>query len=264
LIPVKFFGGLLAIGAGMALGREGPSVQMGAVVADLVGKAGRRAWPGLRTLVAAGAGAGLAVAFNAPIAGAFEALRLLEQAITIDMHYGPALAWAAVAQLRLVADGWTDAPETSRCKGIALARQSLVVGENDPQILANAAFVLAWFGEDIDAMIGLVDRALTINPSFAHGWYLSGLLKAWAGQPDLAIAHVETSLRLSPRDHTGQPLFVLGAAYFFKHRFEEAVPKLLLSIQDHPGYPNDYRFLAASYAHLRRLDEACATVARLR
>jgi hypothetical protein len=43
---------------------------MGAVVAHLVGKAGRRAWPDLRTLVAAGAAAGLAVAFNAPIAGA--------------------------------------------------------------------------------------------------------------------------------------------------------------------------------------------------
>ena len=87
LIPVKFFGGLLTIGAGMALGREGPSVQMGAVVADLVGKAGRRAWPDQRTLVAAGAGAGLAVAFNAPIAGAVfvleELVRRLETRVAI-------------------------------------------------------------------------------------------------------------------------------------------------------------------------------------
>jgi len=58
LLPVKFFGGLLAIGAGMALGREGPSVQMGAVVADIIGKWFRRPWPDQRTLLAAGAGAG--------------------------------------------------------------------------------------------------------------------------------------------------------------------------------------------------------------
>ncbi len=87
LIPVKFFGGLLAIGAGMALGREGPSVQMGAVVADLVGKAFRRSWPDSRTLLAAGAGAGLAVSFNAPIAGAVfvleELVRRLETRIAI-------------------------------------------------------------------------------------------------------------------------------------------------------------------------------------
>ncbi|MGH7063004.1 MAG: chloride channel protein, partial [Stellaceae bacterium] len=70
LLPVKFVGGLLAIGAGMALGREGPSVQMGAVIAHMVGRIFRRAWPDLRILLAAGAGAGLAVTFNAPIAGA--------------------------------------------------------------------------------------------------------------------------------------------------------------------------------------------------
>src|SRR5262245_10667455 len=66
---VKFCGGVLAIGSGLALGREGPSVQMGASVAHLVGKV-RREWLDCRVLLAAGAGAGLATAFNAPMAGA--------------------------------------------------------------------------------------------------------------------------------------------------------------------------------------------------
>jgi chloride channel protein, CIC family len=70
LIPVKFVGGVLAMGAGLALGREGPSVQMGASLAHLVGTVFRRSWPDCRVLLAAGAGAGLATAFNAPIAGA--------------------------------------------------------------------------------------------------------------------------------------------------------------------------------------------------
>jgi CIC family chloride channel protein len=70
LVPVKFVGGVLAIGAGLALGREGPSVQMGATVAHLIGKVFRRDWASCRALLAAGAGAGLATAFNAPIAGA--------------------------------------------------------------------------------------------------------------------------------------------------------------------------------------------------
>ncbi|TKW73361.1 MAG: hypothetical protein DI543_26940, partial [Bradyrhizobium icense] len=70
LIPVKFIGGLTAIGAGLALGREGPSVQMGATIAHVVGRAFGCSWKDCRVLLAAGAGAGLATAFNAPIAGA--------------------------------------------------------------------------------------------------------------------------------------------------------------------------------------------------
>src|SRR6516162_4694037 len=64
LIPVKFLGGLLAIGSGLALGREGPSVQMGAGTAHFVGKLFRRSDQDCKTLLAAGAGAGLATAFN--------------------------------------------------------------------------------------------------------------------------------------------------------------------------------------------------------
>jgi chloride channel protein, CIC family len=69
LLPVKYVGGLLAIGSGMALGREGPSVQMGASAAVIVATVTRRNLADLRVLVAGGAAAGLATAFNAPIAG---------------------------------------------------------------------------------------------------------------------------------------------------------------------------------------------------
>ena len=87
IIPVKFVGGVLAIGSGLALGREGPSVQMGASMAHLFGKVFRRSWPDCRVLLAAGAGAGLATAFNAPIAGAVfvleELVRRFEPRIAI-------------------------------------------------------------------------------------------------------------------------------------------------------------------------------------
>jgi adenylate cyclase len=143
-------------------------------------------------------------------------------------------------------------------------RRALQVGENHPGILANAAVVLAIFGEDIGAMMGLVDRALALNPSYARGWDQSGVLRNLAGEHDLAIEHVETSLRLSPRERIGVPLGVMGVAYFFKRKFDEAASKLLLAIQDNPSYPNSYRVLAACYAHMGRVDEAQAIVARLR
>jgi CIC family chloride channel protein len=71
LLPVKFIAGVLGIGGGLALGREGPTVQMGAGVGAMtsellrvkVGEGERRA------LISAGAGAGLAAAFNAQLSG---------------------------------------------------------------------------------------------------------------------------------------------------------------------------------------------------
>ncbi len=69
ILPVKYLGGLLAMGAGLALGREGPSVQMGGNIGVIVSRLARRNRFDMRILVAAGAAAGLATAFNAPIAG---------------------------------------------------------------------------------------------------------------------------------------------------------------------------------------------------
>jgi CIC family chloride channel protein len=77
LIPIKFAGGVLAIGSGLALGREGPSVQMGASAAHLIARLFHRSWADCRALIASGAGAGLATAFNAPVAGAIFVLEEL-------------------------------------------------------------------------------------------------------------------------------------------------------------------------------------------
>ena len=88
-------------------------------------------------------------------------------------------------------------------KGIAFARRALEATGDDPLVLAASAYALAYFGEDIHAMLALVDRALELNPSFARGWQLSGTIKLFVGEPDTAIEHIETSLRLSPRTRVG-------------------------------------------------------------
>jgi adenylate cyclase len=193
-----------------------------------------------------------------------EALRLMEQAIARDPLYGPALAWAALCCQRLVLDHRSEDPAADRLKGADFARRALEVAGDDPGILANAALVLAYFGEDIGAMMALVDRALALNPNYARGWLISGTLRLFAGQPDISIEHVDAALRLSPRARVGGSFSPKGVAHFFARRFDEAVPKLLLAIQEDPRLPNSYRFLAACYAHMGRLDDAREIVARLR
>jgi adenylate cyclase len=193
-----------------------------------------------------------------------QALGILEQAIARDPRYGPALAWASVCCMRLCGDGSSKDQEADRRRGADYAQRALQAAGDDPGVLANSALALAFFDEDIGAMMALVDRALGLNPSFARGWYISGTLRWEVGQPDVAIEHAEVALRLSPRARIGAVFNVIGGALFVSRRFDEAIPKLLLAIQDEPNFPQPYRLLAACYAHLGRLDEAHETIARLR
>jgi CIC family chloride channel protein len=104
LLPVKFIGGLFAIGGGLALGREGPSVQMGANLAQFWGSIFRLPTADRIALFASGAGAGLAVAFNAPIAGAVFVLEELVRRFDVRIAIaalGTSCSAIAVAALLL-------------------------------------------------------------------------------------------------------------------------------------------------------------------
>lgn len=82
VLPVKFLAGLAGIGGGMALGREGPTVQMGAAIAQVVGRLIGTRHVAENTLLAIGAGAGLATAFNAPLSGAVFIVEELRQRVS--------------------------------------------------------------------------------------------------------------------------------------------------------------------------------------
>ncbi|HEX3531402.1 MAG TPA: H(+)/Cl(-) exchange transporter ClcA [Thermoanaerobaculia bacterium] len=79
VLTVKFASGTLGIGAGLALGREGPTVQMGGAFGDMVSRWLRSGVRERHNLTAAGAGAGLAAAFNAPLAGVIFVLEELRR-----------------------------------------------------------------------------------------------------------------------------------------------------------------------------------------
>jgi TolB-like protein len=193
-----------------------------------------------------------------------QALDLLAQAVKRDVHYGPALVLAAFCHQELDINDWVDDAEANRQCGIALARRGLQVAGEHAGVLAAGAFVLGFFGEEIDAVVPLIDRALALNPSFARGWNMSGWARLWLGQPDIAIEHYQTALRLNPRDRKAFPPNGIGIAHFFNRRFDDAIGSLLTMVQENPNWATPYRFLAASYGHVGRVEEARNIVARLR
>jgi adenylate cyclase len=192
------------------------------------------------------------------------ALDLLGQAIERDPNYGLALVLAAHCHAGLEVNCWVEDPEAARRTGVDLARRALRSAPDDPNVLALAAAMLGYFGEDIDVSLALIDRCLTLNPSCARGWHWSALLRVFAGQPELAIEHFQNYLRLSPRDRMATHLNVIGEAYFFSRRFGEAAANLLASLDLAPSFPVTFRVLASCYAHMGRLDDAREIVQRLR
>lgn len=82
VLPAKFFGGLVTLGMGLTVGREGPSVQIGATIGDGLGDMLKRPVSERRYLLTCGAAAGLAAAFNAPIAGIIFALEELHKSFS--------------------------------------------------------------------------------------------------------------------------------------------------------------------------------------
>ncbi|WP_300381567.1 chloride channel protein [Clostridium sp.] len=83
VLILKFIGGVIALGAGLSLGREGPSVQIGGTIGEgLYEKTKKKSSSQKEYLITAGASAGLAAAFNSPLAGMIFALEELHRSFS--------------------------------------------------------------------------------------------------------------------------------------------------------------------------------------
>ncbi len=92
---VKSLASAIAIGSGAAVGREGPIIQIGSALGSTLGQIVRMPAGQRITLVAAGAGAGIAATFNTPIGGVMFAIELMMPEVSVDTFLPVALATGA-------------------------------------------------------------------------------------------------------------------------------------------------------------------------
>jgi tetratricopeptide (TPR) repeat protein len=109
--------------------------------------------------------------------------------------------------------------------------------------------------------IAAFERALELDRNLANAHHRIGAAKLLLGQPEDTEAHVQESLRLSPRDPF---VFVwrstVGSAKFWLGKELEAVVWLQRSIETNGNYPSSHLILAAALARLGRLAEARSEV----
>jgi tetratricopeptide (TPR) repeat protein len=109
-------------------------------------------------------------------------------------------------------------------EGIAMARQALVAARDDPEVLRIARFALAYLTGEFGAALSAFDRAIALNPNFAHALVQRALVLGWLGRSEEAILAAQQAMRLSPLDsETFQCFLALGDAHMAAGRYEEAL-----------------------------------------
>jgi len=182
-------------------------------------------------------------------AGHEAALKQFHRAIELDPTFARPHALAAACYLMRKSNGWVvdRAAETTETE--RLARLGADLGRADAVALAWSAHALAHVVGDIKAGIALIDHALRLNPNLAVAWQRSGWIHVYAGEPEVAIEHVGTAMRLSPLDplmHLAHSAIAYG--YFFLGDLDQSSTWSDRALQMRPDWPAALRVSAMSNA----------------
>jgi len=129
-----------------------------------------------------------------------EAQELFSNAIKLDSDFAAAYGMAAWCYVWRKLNGWMIDRAQETAEAARLARRSIELGKDDAIALSRGAHALSVLVGDLDTGVATMDRALLLNPNLASSWYLSGWLRVFNGEPDLAIEHEARAMRLSPLD----------------------------------------------------------------
>jgi TolB-like protein/Flp pilus assembly protein TadD len=192
-----------------------------------------------------------------------EAARLFEKALQINPRSTAALNGMAYALIRTIAFGWADDVDRARAAALAIGQQAVA---QDPQD-AEAHVALGrgcYAAQQLDAAAAAYREALRLNPNLgAAEGHLAHVLSL-KGEYDEALVHVERAARLSPHDPTHSWWGLTRTSIEFgTANYEAAVEWAKKTIELTPESPPAWRYLAASLAHLNRMEEARAAKAQL-
>jgi tetratricopeptide (TPR) repeat protein len=193
------------------------------------------------------------------------ALDYLHRAIELDPNYALALAHLAWAYEERLTRAWGDYGKDDEATSIAMARRAMSADRDDAMVLALSGFVLAMIARDYDQGLQAVRRAHEINPNIAFVTFMTGAVMLICDQAEEGLRLVEDAIRVSPGD-PGVFFFYtsLALAHLCCGRPAEALEHANRAASIYAGWDTTYRVMASALAHLERMDEAAAAVARLR
>ena len=117
------------------------------------------------------------------------------------------------------------------------------------------------FEREFEGALALLDRSLSIDPNSPRAWNASAMIHGFMGHSDTARQHAEHAIRLSPRNPANWASYAhIAEANLQDMRYQEAADAAKKALQFNNYYLRTHLILAASCAHLGRLDEAQAAI----
>ncbi len=192
-----------------------------------------------------------------------EALDYFRKAIEIDSNYGRAYSYAAWCYRREVQVGGMTLSDIEKADATDLMQKALELGKNDPVVLWQAGSFKVYFEQDFDGATALIDRSLAMNPNSPRAWNASAECRGYMGDTATSIRDAERAMAVSPRNPSHWVAYwSIARANLQEKRYEEAAKFAKMALQFHERGAPACHILAAACAHLGRMDEARAAIAK--
>ena len=184
-----------------------------------------------------------------------QALACAERAVELDSASARAHAHAAWCYFFNYMACWVADTKNALAKAYELAQRAVMLDETDS--FAHCILgAVHWFRREYDEARSEIERAIDLNPNDPEARRYYGNLLVATGNPDAGIEQIDLGKRLNPFDTRWVP-WIRGIACFTARRYDEAIATLRQARDP----INEVRgWLAASYAHAGRLQEARATL----
>jgi adenylate cyclase len=191
------------------------------------------------------------------------AQQMFQRAIEIDPGLARAYAAAEEAFFFQFVGGYVGTGGATKADAVRFAEKAVQLDGQDAfnRYALGRALILV---RRHDSAVFELGKAIELDPSFAQAHYALAMALATGGRPKEALPHIELAMRLSPQDpYFGQFLVRRAEAYLFLGRFEEAVESAEQSLREPNIQWSRWAILAASQAHLGRLEEARRSIEAL-
>src|SRR5579871_1793877 len=151
------------------------------------------------------------------------ALRDFRQAVALDPGFASAYGGIVSCLAWRRANRWPGDYELDNAELLRVADRVKELGTDDAYTLSVVGFNVFWMLLDFERGLELVEQAIQSNPNCARAYNFRGLLRAWHGQSDAAVADFERAMRFSPRDPFNyNAMMGLAVAYHNGGRHAEA------------------------------------------